>query len=100
MFLWEDFIFLAICWIYNTADREPSRRFLECVGDNFLTQLVKELTKGNKILDLLFVSRKGLVGDVKVGVCLGHSDHELLDFLILLEGSQQNCHLGLPEGRL
>ena len=70
------------------------------MGDNFLTQLVKELTKGNKILDLLFVSRKGLVGDVKVGVCLGHSDHELLDFLILLEGSQQNCHLGLPEGRL
>ena len=63
------------------------------MGDNFLTQLVKELTKGNKILDLLFVSRKGLVGDVKVGVCLGHSDHELLDFLILLEGSQQNCHL-------
>ena len=27
-----------ICWIYNTADREQSRRFLECVGDNLLPQ--------------------------------------------------------------
>ena len=80
-----DFNFLDICWIYNTAEREQSERFLECVGDNFLTQLVNESTKGSKILDLLFVNREGLVGDVKVGVRLGHSDHEMLDFSILLE---------------
>ena len=80
-----DFNFPDICWIYNTADRKQSQRFLECVGDNFLTQLVKEPTRGNKILDLLFVNREGLVGDVKVGGCLGHSDHEMLDFSILVE---------------
>ena len=77
-----DFNFPDICWIYNTADREQSQRFLECVGDNFLTQLVKEPTKGSKILDLLFVNRGGLVGDVKVGGCLGHSDHEMLDEML------------------
>ena len=73
------------------------------MGDNFLTQLVKEPARGSKILDLLFVNREGLVGDVKVGGRLGHSDHEMLDFSILVEtqrGVQQNCHLGLPEGRL
>ena len=40
-----DFNFPDICWNYNTADREQSQRFLECVGDNFLTQLVKEPTR-------------------------------------------------------
>jgi len=43
-----DFNFPDSCWIYNTADREQSRRFLECVGDNFLTQLVKEPTREAK----------------------------------------------------
>ncbi|PKU37805.1 hypothetical protein llap_11889 [Limosa lapponica baueri] len=34
-----DFNLPDICWEYNTADREQSRRFLECVEDNFLMQL-------------------------------------------------------------
>ena len=46
---------------------------------------MKEPTRGSKILDLLFVNRKGLVGDVKVGGHLGQSDHEMLDFAILVE---------------
>ena len=53
--------------------------------DNFLTQLVKEPKSGSKILDLLLVNREGLVGDVKVGGHMGHSDHEMLDFSILVE---------------
>ena len=80
-----DFNFPDICWNYNTADREQSQRFLQCVGDNFLTQLVREPTRGSNILDLLFVNREGLVGDVKVGGCWGQSDHEMLDFSILVE---------------
>jgi len=43
--LMRHFNFPDICWIYNTADKEQSWRFIECVGDNFLTQLVKEPTK-------------------------------------------------------
>ncbi|XP_076186852.1 uncharacterized protein LOC143156778 isoform X2 [Aptenodytes patagonicus] len=35
-----DFNFPNVCWKYNTAERKQSRRFLECVEDNFLTQLV------------------------------------------------------------
>ncbi len=72
-----------ICWIYNTADREPSQRFLECVGDHFLTQLVTQPARGSKIL--LFVNREGLVGDVKAGGRLGQSDREMLDISILAE---------------
>jgi len=43
-----------ICWKYNTAERKQSRRFLECVEENFLMQLVSEPTGGGASLDLLF----------------------------------------------
>ena len=39
-----DFNLLDVCWKYNTAEKKQSRRFLECVEDNFLTQLVSEPT--------------------------------------------------------
>ena len=47
---------------------------------------MKEPPRESKILDLLFASREGLVGDVKVGGCLGPiSDHEMLYFSVLVE---------------
>ena len=55
------------------------------MGDNFLTQLVREPTRGSNILDLLFDNREGLVGDVKVGGHVGQSDHKMQDFSILVE---------------
>ena len=54
-----DFNFPDICWKYNTAERDQSRRFLKCVGDNFLTQLVREPTRECVVLDLLFVVSTG-----------------------------------------
>ena len=69
--------------------------------DNFPTQLVTEPTTGSASLDLLLTNREGLVGDVVVGGCLGHSDHEIIEFLVQSEeGGQQNHHHGLLEGRL
>ncbi|PKU40554.1 rna-directed dna polymerase from mobile element jockey-like [Limosa lapponica baueri] len=80
-----DFNLSDISRVYNTAEREQSRRFLECVGDNFLTQLVREPTREGALLDLLFVNREGLVGDVTVGGHLGYRDREMIEFLILRE---------------
>ena len=37
-----DFSLPDVCWKYNTTDRKQSRRFLECMEDNLLTQLVRE----------------------------------------------------------
>ena len=53
--------------------------------DNFLTQLVSELTRGGALLDLLLVNREELVGQVKAGGRLGCSDHEMIEFSILGE---------------
>ena len=83
--LMGDFSLPDVCWKYNTAERKQSRRFLECAEDNFLTQLVSEPAREGVPLDLLFVNREGLVGDVVVGGHLGHSDHEMIEFLILGE---------------
>ncbi|KAK4815560.1 hypothetical protein QYF61_004077 [Mycteria americana] len=77
-----DFNLLDVCWKYNTAERKQSRRFLECVADNFLTQLVSDPTREDAPLDLLFTNREGLVSHVMVGGCLGQSDHEMIEFLI------------------
>ena len=90
-----------VCW--NTAKRKQSRWFLQCVEENFLTQLVREPTTEGAPLDLLFVNREGLVGDVMVGGRLGHSNHKIIrvfDSRRSKEGDQQNCYLGLLEGRL
>ena len=48
-----------------------------------LDKLVSEPTREGAPLDLLFVNREGLVGDVMAGGHLGHSDHEMTEFLIL-----------------
>ncbi|KAF4792858.1 hypothetical protein TURU_116628 [Turdus rufiventris] len=76
-----DFNLPDICWEHNTAEKRQSRKVLECLEDDFLLQLVSEPTSEGIMLDLLF-ARDGLVGDVVVGGCLGHSDHEIIEFLI------------------
>ncbi|TRZ08586.1 hypothetical protein HGM15179_018522 [Zosterops borbonicus] len=60
-----------IVWELNIAERRQSRKFLECIEDNFLLQLVKEPTRGGTMLDLLFANRDGLVGDMVVWRPLG-----------------------------
>ncbi|KAK4806863.1 hypothetical protein QYF61_012584 [Mycteria americana] len=83
-----DFNLPDVCWKYNTAERKQSRRFLERVADNFLTQLVSEPTREGAPLDLLFTNREGLVSDVMVGGCLGQSDHEMIEFLVRGEAAR------------
>jgi len=34
-----------VWWKYNAVESKQSRRFLECVEENFLTQLVSEPTR-------------------------------------------------------
>ena len=76
------FNFPDICWEYNLVQKKQSWRFLECMEDNFLMQLVRKPMRGAAPLDLLFTNR-GLVGDVEVGGSLGQSDHNMVEFSIL-----------------
>ncbi|GAB0179267.1 hypothetical protein GRJ2_000392000 [Grus japonensis] len=60
-----------------------SRRFLECVDDNFLLQVIEEPTRRGAMLDLVPTNKEGLVGNVKLKGSLGCSDHEMVQFKIL-----------------
>ncbi|GAB0200487.1 hypothetical protein GRJ2_002514100 [Grus japonensis] len=81
--LMGDFNHPDICWRDNAAERKQSRRFLECVDDNFLLQVIEEPTRRGAMLDLILTNKEGLVGDVKLKGSLGCSDHEMVEFRIL-----------------
>ncbi|XP_016152087.1 PREDICTED: LYR motif-containing protein 4 isoform X1 [Ficedula albicollis] len=74
-----------VCWEYNATERKESRRFLECVEDKFLMQLVREPDREGTPLDLLFAKRKGVLCDEKIGGRLGHSSPEMTELAILAE---------------
>ncbi|GAB0190799.1 hypothetical protein GRJ2_001545200 [Grus japonensis] len=81
--LMGDFNHPDICWRDNTAEHKQSRKFLECVDDNFLLQVIEEPTRRGVMLDLILTNKEGLVGDVKLKGNLGCSDHEMVEFRIL-----------------
>ena len=68
------FNFPDINWEYHTAVTSKSGKFQKFVADNPLSQVLSEPARKDAFLDLLFVNREGLVGDVMVGGHFGHSD--------------------------
>ncbi|GAB0182547.1 hypothetical protein GRJ2_000720000 [Grus japonensis] len=78
-----DFNHPDICWRDKTAEHKQSRKFLECVDDNFLLQVIEEPTRRGAMLDLILTNKEGLVGDVKLKGSLGCSDHKMVEFRIL-----------------
>uniref|UniRef100_A0A8B9FNR1 Reverse transcriptase domain-containing protein n=1 Tax=Amazona collaria TaxID=241587 RepID=A0A8B9FNR1_9PSIT len=78
-----DFNHPDICWRDGTARHKQSRRFLDCVEDNFLLQVIEEPTRRGAMLDLVLINREGLVGNVTLQGSLDCSDHEMGEFEIL-----------------
>ncbi|PKU49356.1 dtw domain-containing protein 2 [Limosa lapponica baueri] len=60
-----------IYWKDNTAEHKKSRKFLECVDDNFLLQRIEEPMRRRAMLDLVLNSKDELVGNVKLRGSLG-----------------------------
>lgn len=75
-----DFNFTDTNWDYHTAVTSKSEKFLKCVEDNFLSQVFSKPTRKVALLDLIFLDRERLMGDVTVGGYLGHSDHKVVQF--------------------
>jgi len=73
--LMVDFSHPDICWRDNTARHKHSRRFLECIEDNFLLQVTEEPTRRGAMLDLVLINKEGLVGNVKLKGSLGCSNN-------------------------
>ena len=54
-----DFSHPDICWWDNTELHKQSRRFLECIHDNFLLQVTNEPTRAGAVLDLVLTNKGG-----------------------------------------
>ena len=81
--LMRDFNYPNICWRDNTSGHKQSRRFLECIDDNFLLQVIEEEKRRGAVLDLAPSNKEGVVGSVKLKGSLGCSDHEMVECKIL-----------------
>lgn len=55
--------------------RKQLERFLECLGDNFLMQLLKKPPRKNSLLNL-FSHKKELAGDMKAKISHGCSEDD------------------------
>lgn len=97
--LMGDFNYPDICWTTNMARHVRSRQFLQCIEDNFLMQVVEELTRGGPLLDLILTNKEGLVKEVKAGGSLGCSDHEMVEFEILSGGSKAKSRIATLDFR-
>lgn len=58
-----DFIFPGTNCEYHTAEMSRSETLLKSAGENFLSQVLRELTRKDAFLDLLVVNGEGLMGD-------------------------------------
>ncbi|KAM9654465.1 uncharacterized protein ACIBXB_005124 [Morphnus guianensis] len=72
-----------ICWRDNTAGHKQSRRFLECIDDNFLLQVTEEPKRRGAMPDFVLTNKKGPIGNLKLKGSLGCSDHEMVEVKIL-----------------
>ena len=77
-----DFDYPGIWWKACSASHPQSKRFLRCIDDNFLMQMVDEPTRRGALLDLTLTDKEGLVEAVKVEGSLGYSHHEGVEIRI------------------
>ena len=61
---------------------QKSKRFLECVDDNFF-QVIQEPERKGAMLNLVLTNKEGLMSNVKLEDSLDCSDHEMVEFKIL-----------------
>ena len=71
-----------ICWKSSTVSCRQSRRLLECIEDKFLGQVIDGPTRGGTTMDVLLTSVNELIDDIRIGGCLGCSDHAVVEFTL------------------
>ena len=71
----------------------PSSQFIvDCCSDNFLTQLVSSPTRGQHILDLIFVNDSSFVSNILVGDSFPGSDHRSVSCSLFFDVCPRNFH--------
>ena len=83
-----DFNFSELDWSSDSSiDRAHS--FVECLDNNYLSQLVDKPSRNNNYLDLVLASDTGLVEGITVGDPFQSSDHQMITFYIIASECQR-----------
>lgn len=61
-----DFSHPGVCSTNNTARHKPSRKFLERIYDNFLTQVIEKPMRRGALLDVILIHREVPTGDARL----------------------------------
>lgn len=80
LILMGDFNFMDFDWDCDKTNVDKSRKFPKHIEDKFLIRFLRELTRKGSLLNMSFVNGDGLMGEMILGDCVGHSHHEMLDF--------------------
>ena len=86
--LMGDFNYPDICWKNDTAAHMSSIKFLECVEDCCLIQMLDVPTRSEALLDLLLTNQENLLCTISVSASPGCSDHSIVEFGNLLSTLQ------------
>ena len=78
-----DFNYANIDWSELEAGGGNEEVFLDLINDLFLTQHVKQATRGNNILDLVLCSEIGMVSDLEVQCPVANCDHNRVVWTVL-----------------
>jgi len=76
-----------------------SKKLLECIEDNSLRQVIGGPTSWDAMLDLLLTNANELIGDIKIGGCLGCSDHAMVEFMPQRDMRQAKSKIRKPNYR-
>ena len=86
-----DFNFPELDWgrPESIGDSHP---FIECMSNNFLTQLVEEPTRAKNYLDLVLCYDSSLIEDLSIEESFETSDHQIITFsLVTMEFSRKHA---------
>ena len=79
-----DFNHRTIDWDIPRAEH-ADQEFLEAVQDCYLTQHVREPTRGENILDLIISTEEHMIEDTTILPPLSNSDHNVISFSLIVE---------------
>ena len=79
-----DFNLRTIDWDIPRAEH-VDQEFLEAVQDCYLTQLVREPTRGENTLDLILSTDEHMIEDTTILPPLSNSDHNVISFSLIVE---------------
>jgi len=74
------FSYFDVCCKGNTAVHKQFRRFLDCTDDNFLAEVVDEMTRTGYFLELFLIKKEELVRGVKARGC---TNCDMVEFRIV-----------------